>query len=58
MKKKLGLSYNQRRYSLEKSGFSGVSGLFELFLLNNPLMAQWSDKQQGRRRAGKVQRFD
>lgn len=52
------LNSNERSYWLEKVGRSGVSGLFKRFLLNNPLMTKWTDKQQGRRQTGKVQRFD
>lgn len=46
-KRKLDLEDVERHKAIfwEKKGFSGVNGLFNFSLFNNPLMAKWSDKQ-------------
>lgn len=46
-KRKLDLEDMERHKAIfwEKKGFSGVNGLFNFSLFNNPLMAKWSDKQ-------------
>lgn len=52
-KRKLDLEDMERHKAIfwEKKGFSGVNGLFNFSLFNNPLMAKWSDKQLSLHRA-------